>query len=121
MARACEWLAKLSGWTAGACLVLALMSVTGEVRADEFEGYCDEECPALSESPTPEELAAYEACIENCLTSACSSPNTVTCTDNSTTNPTDCNSATKGVVCDTADSNCKCRFSRVQVTCSCGY
>lgn len=37
MAKACEWLTRLSGWAGGACLVLALLAVSSEVKADEWD------------------------------------------------------------------------------------
>jgi hypothetical protein len=73
MGKLCEGLARLSGWTAGACLVLALLCVSGDVRG--YEGGEDEECPACEElppHPTPEQIAAYEACIAECLRTNCS-------------------------------------------------
>lgn len=51
----------------------------------------------------------------------CDHPNGQACTDNDTTNPTDCDTATKGKACDSQDTNCKCRFGSVSLKCACGY
>lgn len=51
----------------------------------------------------------------------CSDPNTVVCTNNDATNPTDCNQATKDQVCDKKDNKCVCRFSSTKFSCTCGY
>jgi hypothetical protein len=54
-------------------------------------------------------------------TDVCSKPNNVTCTANDPNNPTDCNAATDGKMCDQDDNACVCRWNGGQVTCSCGY
>lgn len=52
---------------------------------------------------------------------ACSTPNQIVCQNNDPNNPTDCNEDTKGVPCDQQDAICHCRFSMVQLDCTCGY
>lgn len=54
-------------------------------------------------------------------TAKCSMPNQIVCQNNDIINPTDCNKDTKDAGCDQEDTLCICRFSMVQLDCTCGY
>ena len=69
----------------------------------------------------PTQMSGAECPGGGCNTAVCTMPNNVTCTNNATCDPTDCNMATKGERCDTADDKCICRFGNVSKSCTCGY
>lgn len=70
---------------------------------------------------TPTQISRADDTPTEPIALVCSDSNGQQCTNNSSTDPTDCSADTKDKVCDKKDNKCVCRFSKVKLDCTCGY